>query len=81
MSKPSAAGMKVLMAFERRPDDDFSFESMKFNRIQIRTGLRSVNVYRVVEKLEADGFLSSKYSFDGMNWYRTEAGKAVVKSA
>ena len=74
MGKPTPAGIKVLMAFNRRPDDDFEFKSLKIWQIQMRSGARSVNVYRVVEKLEADGFLSSKFGSDGRYWSRTEAG-------
>lgn len=80
MGKPTAAGMRVLNSFGRRPDDDFEYNSMKLWRIQNRSGLRSVNAYLVVEKLEADGFLSSKYGFDGTYWSLTEAGKAAIEA-
>ncbi|MGG7534664.1 hypothetical protein [Rhizobium sp. 12,4] len=81
MKKPTPAGLKVLSAFIRRPDDDFEAKSFKMWQIQNRSGLRSVNIYRVVEKLEAEGFLSSNYGIDGNWWSLTEAGlKAISES-
>lgn len=80
MKRPTAAGMKVLHAFDLRPDDLYEHKSMKLPYIQNRSGLRSVNIYRTIEKLEAEGFLLSQYHSDGTWWKRTKAGIAAAKS-
>lgn len=81
MKKPTAPGGKVLSSFLRRPEDEFEAKSFKLWQIQNRSGLRSVNIYRVLEKLEADGFLSSEYGHGGTWWSLTDAGREHARIA
>lgn len=79
MKKPTPAGMKVLLSFKMRPTDQFETNQMLLRHIHVRSGLRSVNVYRTVEKLEEDGYLQSKYGFDGYWWSLTDAGISAIQ--
>lgn len=71
----------MLMAFERREDDVFDIENLTMNSIVIRSKVRTPQVYRVVDKLLADGFLESRTSHSGMLYRRTDDNAPVATAA
>lgn len=75
----SEAGMKVLKAFEQRPDDFFTMQRLKTHEIQKRTLIRLSTLYRVIEKLVRQDLLADNVTRDGQEFFRTEDGDKVLK--
>lgn len=79
-AKVTPAGLKVLRAFDQRPDDKFKVDSLMMNDVSFRSKVWSPQVYRVVGKLLRDGLISDRATHDGMRYSRTEAGAAIAKA-
>lgn len=80
MKKPTAAGMKILRTFEKRPTDPFDINILKYEQMLIRSRLRSVNLYRSVDKLKTDGFLNMEFTHSGRLFSLTDAGRAALST-
>ncbi len=76
----TAAGLKVLKAFDMQPDDTFEVDQLGSNHLVLRSGIRPPQFARVVDKLTADGLLSFKTTHGGRMYARTEAGTAAARS-
>lgn len=80
MKKPSLTGLKILRAFQSRETDQFPITGLRVDGIQLRTSMRSVNVYRSTEKLLADGYLSRRLDSNGYFYQMTDAGRAALST-
>jgi hypothetical protein len=80
--KITAAGQKVLYAFKRKGDEKSAPDILSMNQIRVRSQVRTPALYRVVDKLIADGYLLAKPNHD-TTYYRLakpehECGGSVI---
>lgn len=80
MTKVTAAGMKVLRAFDKQEGDHFTISCLTYDQISVRTGLHR-QVYKVTDKLEKDGLLGRHRDFSGRYLVRTAAGLAAAQGS
>ncbi|QWY83217.1 hypothetical protein [Rhizobium phage RHph_X2_25] len=77
--KVTPAGMKVLRAFDKGPEDKWEINSLLMNDVSFRSKVWSPQVYRVIDKLLRDGLLTDIPTHDGMRYSRTKAGEEALR--